>query len=263
MVSSPLINWPVSFSPFPLKVKAYLDYCKVPYTIVEVNPLTKAQLAWLPEYKKVPVAVVNGVLVKDSNVIIDTINAMLMNSSEKTGVGSSGNVRYVDQDDVKLEEWRKFADGPLVQNLTVNIYRTWKEALNTFDYLTQRNFPAWSALPASYVGSTIMWLIAQKRKKQLGIGKPTSDIAQPERESLFGVLNTWTAAINSSGKPFMGGNEPDLNDLAVFGMLRSIHGLSTHADALSLPETREWYTRMEASVGQSSMLHRVGERPLE
>jgi len=49
-----------------VQIKAVLDYCKVPYDTVEVNPLTKAQLNFtkeLPEdhaahkYRKVPTTI--------------------------------------------------------------------------------------------------------------------------------------------------------------------------------------------------------------
>jgi len=44
--------------PFCCKVKAFLDYYKIPYRVVEVNPLTKTELKW-SEYKKVPVVLLD------------------------------------------------------------------------------------------------------------------------------------------------------------------------------------------------------------
>ncbi len=39
--------------PYCNKARAYLDYCKVPYTLVEVNPLTKAEIKFSEKYQKV------------------------------------------------------------------------------------------------------------------------------------------------------------------------------------------------------------------
>jgi len=47
--------------PFCCKVRAFLDYVKVPYDIIEVDPILKQQISW-SDYKKVPI-----LLVKSSN----------------------------------------------------------------------------------------------------------------------------------------------------------------------------------------------------
>jgi glutaredoxin len=39
--------------PFCNKVRAVLDYHKLPYTVVEVNPMRKKELAFSKDYKKV------------------------------------------------------------------------------------------------------------------------------------------------------------------------------------------------------------------
>jgi microsomal prostaglandin-E synthase 2 len=46
--------------PFCCKVKAFLDANDVPYRTVEVNPLTKAEIKWSEDYRKVPIALVDG-----------------------------------------------------------------------------------------------------------------------------------------------------------------------------------------------------------
>ena len=53
-------------------------YChvQIPYKTVEVNPLTKGQLKWT-EYKKVPVAVIDGDVITDSTAIVSQLAAEL------------------------------------------------------------------------------------------------------------------------------------------------------------------------------------------
>jgi glutathione S-transferase len=47
---------------------------QIPYQVIEVNPLTKAELKW-SDYKKVPVIKMDGEVLKDSNVIISRLAA--------------------------------------------------------------------------------------------------------------------------------------------------------------------------------------------
>ena len=42
---------------------------------MEVNPLTKREIGFSKDYKKVPVVVIDGVQVNDSTAIIDAIEA--------------------------------------------------------------------------------------------------------------------------------------------------------------------------------------------
>ena len=48
----------------------------MPYRTVEVSPLTKSELKW-SEYRKVPVAVLDGEAVTDSSAIISRLAAEL------------------------------------------------------------------------------------------------------------------------------------------------------------------------------------------
>ena len=44
------------------------------------------------------------------------------------------------------------------------------------------------------------------------------------RESLYDECNHWMKGIKKKGTPFMGGDQPNLADLAVFGVLSAIQG---------------------------------------
>jgi microsomal prostaglandin-E synthase 2 len=45
------------------------------------------------------------------------------------------------------------------------------------------------------------------------------------RESLYDEINFWLKSIKAQKTPFMGGDSPDLSDLAVFGVLNAIEGI--------------------------------------
>jgi len=65
--------------PFCHRVKAMLDYLELEYKVVEVNPLTKSELAFSKQYKKVPIVDFGGILKADSGIIIDHIKTTVLN----------------------------------------------------------------------------------------------------------------------------------------------------------------------------------------
>lgn len=71
--------------PYCNRPKTFLDYLNVPYKAVEVNPLTKSQLSFSKEYKKVPVMTMGGdnAVVSDSMKIIDALKDVLSANPEK------------------------------------------------------------------------------------------------------------------------------------------------------------------------------------
>jgi hypothetical protein len=67
-----------SFSPFCCKVRAYLNYNRIPYDIVEVNSVMRSETKW-SIYKKVPIVVIENeqIQLNDSSLIISTIESYL------------------------------------------------------------------------------------------------------------------------------------------------------------------------------------------
>lgn len=47
-------------------LSAFLDYYKIPYEVVEVNPISKKEIKW-SDYKKVPILKVDGEEMVDSS----------------------------------------------------------------------------------------------------------------------------------------------------------------------------------------------------
>ena len=223
--------------PFCNKVRAYLDAARIPYTTVEVEPMLKSQLSW-QSYKKVPLAVINGRAVADSNAIIDVVEALVSSSPPAPPAAREA-------------AWRAWTDESLIKVLTVNLYRSFGDALQTFDYLTQRNFAPYLALPAKYFGAVAMTAVARKRRSALGVA------AGGERAALRGALEEME--VGRGGQPFLGGAAPSRSDVVAFGALRSVAALPVHAAAMEHAPTAQWWARMEAHVGASQLQHRVGE----
>ena len=235
--------------PFCNKVRAYLDWRRIPYTVVEVDPLFKAALSFSSAYKKVPIAAVDGAIVTDSTLIIDALEGSLASRGLLPAGSSSPTAAAA------AAPWRAWVDATLVKHLTVNIYRSWGESMQTFDYLTQRNFPAWSATAARYIGAAAMTAVAARRRKDLGIGSAEGQ----ERQALMGVLSELQQGM--AGQPFLGGAQPSLADVSIFGVIRSIESLPTYSEAIAAhPGAAAWYLRVKAAVGPSMLMHRVSEK---
>ncbi|KAL9448983.1 hypothetical protein AB3S75_011008 [Citrus x aurantiifolia] len=214
--------------PFCNKVKAFLDYYRIPYKVVEVNPISKKEIKW-SDYKKVPILKVDGEQMVDSSDIMDKLfqRIHLDNASSQSD---------------EEKKWRAWVDNHLVHVLSPNIYRTTSEALESFDYITtQGNFSFTEKLAAKYAGAAAMYFVSKKLKKRHNI--------TDERASLYEAAEIWVDALN--GRHYLGGSKPNLADLAVFGVLRPIRHLKSGRDMVEHTRIGDWYTRMESSVGSS------------
>lgn len=56
------------------------------------------------------------------------------------------------------------------------------------------------------------------------------------------------------GRRFLGGDQPCLADLAVFGVVRSVTGTDTFNDLMQSSDIGGWYARMFEAVGPSSRI---------
>ncbi|KAL7614445.1 uncharacterized protein LOC111917453 [Lactuca sativa] len=207
--------------PFCNKVKAFLEYHDIPYKIVEVNPINKKEIKW-SDYKKVPILMVDGEQMVDSTDIIDKMFQRMHPDSVS--------------EDEETQKWRGWVDNHLVHVLSPNIYRSPSEALESFDYITNHgNFSFTERLVAKYAGAAAMYFVSKKLKKRHNI----SD----ERKALYEASEAWVDALN--GRQYLGGLEPNLGDLAVFGVLRPIRYLKSGKDMVENTRIGEWFTRME------------------
>ncbi|XP_026823301.1 prostaglandin E synthase 2 [Rhopalosiphum maidis] len=263
--------------PFCCKVRAFLDYVKVPYDIIEVDPMLKQQINW-SDYKKVPILLVktsNGYQpLTDSTMIVSALATYL---KDKTfNIEDIANfypsISYVDVDGKRKTDimnkyfimnedesekskrlnfdnerkWRKWSDETLVHALSPNAYRTLSEAIDSFKWFSivgewEKNFPFWETSLMVYGGAFMMWLISKKLKKKYML---KDDV----RLSLYEECNTWVKAVEQNGGTFMGGNKPNLADLAVYGTLSSIEGCMAFKDVQENTKINVWFSNMKKVI---------------
>ncbi|XP_029296332.1 prostaglandin E synthase 2 [Cottoperca gobio] len=255
--------------PFCSKVRAFLDYHGLPYEIVEVNPVMRKEIKW-SAYRKVPILMVDGdVQLNDSSVIISSLKTHLITKEksmteilrcypEMKSVNDRGKevteysnkywvmlgelqtlAMYPEKEMQKEEiKWREWADDWLVHLISPNVYRTTDEALASFDYIVREGkFGPYEGFFAKYVGAAAMFLIAKRLKSR-------HKLQEDVRQDLYKAVNEWVAAIGKKRK-FMGGDHPNLADLAVFGVLRVMEGLQAFDDMMTNTKVKPWYRRME------------------
>ena len=245
---------------------------QIPYRTVEVSPLSKKELKW-GNHRKVPVAVLDGDILQDSSLIISRLAAELEASQAPQQVqqqpqtssnGSKSWVPWSKKDSQTAAQtdrpgppsissttqrgeetyWRQWVDARLVKVITVNIYGTAKEAFQTFDYISATGKFNWfEAESARIAGAVMMWGISDKLKKKYGIEGNL-------REELYLCGDHWVEALGD--RDFMGGDQPNLADLAVFGVVKSVTGTDAFMDLMHHTNIGKWYERMMAEVATSS-----------
>ncbi|KAM9857909.1 prostaglandin E synthase 2 [Aulostomus maculatus] len=267
-----LVLYQYKTCPFCSKVRAFLDYSGLPYQVVEVNPVMRQEIKW-STYRKVPILMVNDdVQLNDSSVIISSLSTCLINKEksiseilrcypEMKSVNDSGKevteynnkywlmlseaetaLTYPEKGMQKEEmKWRKWADSWLVHLISPNVYRTTDEALASFDYIVREGkFGTFEGFFAKYVGAAAMFIISKRLKKR-------HNLQDDVRQDLYKAVNDWVAAIGKKRK-FMGGDKPNLADLAVFGVLRVMEGLQAFDDMMKNTRVKYWYQRMERAT---------------
>lgn len=244
--------------PFCRKVRCCLDYMRIPYEIVEVQPLSKVETKVIaPDYKKVPILHVDAggeggqFQLRDSKTIV---RALLGKSNlgvsakvppPRATPSTRGMWREGEQTGDVEEQWVRWTDQFLVQCIVLNVYRTLEESAETFRYLlTHSNFSWWARRSAALSGTVVMWGVAKSRKRKFGVAD--------ERAALYEAVDSFAEAVQSGGGRFMGGDRPGAVDFNVFGILRSAESCQTERDVLQhCRAVLPWYASMVEVVGPS------------
>ncbi|XP_076661418.1 prostaglandin E synthase Su(P) [Halictus rubicundus] len=264
--------------PFCCKVRVFLDYYGLSYDVVEVDPVLRKEISW-SSYKKVPILLTETASgyqpLNESSMIISLLASHLKDKSQKVDELMSyyPNIAMHDKDDklkyevmnkyylmykdtlpenknfndiIEERKWRKWADDILVHTLSPNVYRTLDEAYNTFNWFSkvghwEEYFPAWERFIMINVGALAMWLISKRLKKR-------HSLKEDVRQSFYDDVNKWLRAIKERGGKFMGGDQPNLADLAVYGVLKSIEGCKAFQDALDNTNLNTWFSAMTKEV---------------
>lgn len=77
-----------------------------------------------------------------------------------------------------------------------------------------------------YAGATAMWGIAKILKKRHNL---TDDV----RSHIYDACNKWTKELEKRKTKFLGGKQPNLADLSVYGVLSSMEGCQAFKDCVS------------------------------
>lgn len=266
--------------PFCCKVRAFLDSQGFSYSVVEVDAVLRQDIKWT-KYKKVPMLLAKRrdgkyVQLTDSSMIISSLASYLLNTDQDIGqlVNYYPSISFTDDNgkqktDVinkyflmfqenrppksvtkeQMDEerkWRSWVDSHLVHMISPNVYRTTSEALETFEWFSQAgewdvHFPRWERNLMVYVGAMAMWAIGKRLKKRHGL---TDDV----RMHLYDACNQWTNAIDKNKTKFLGGKEPNLADLNVFGVLNSMEGCQAFKDCLQNTKIGPWFNAMKEYV---------------
>ncbi|XP_046814852.1 prostaglandin E synthase 2 [Vespa crabro] len=264
--------------PFCCKVRAFLDYYGISYDVVEVDPVLRREISW-SSYKKVPILLVqvkDGYQpLNDSSMIISLLSSYMQDKYQNISElveyypniamhDDKGKFKYeimnkyflmynkMPSEDISMNaiieerKWRQWTDDVLVHTLSPNVYRTLNEAYETFEWFSEvgqwkEYFPLWEKMLIINVGACAMWLIAKRLKKR-------HRLKEDVRQSLYDEVNKWLKEIHVNGTPFRGGHNPDLSDLAVYGVLKSIEGCSAFKDLLKNTKLSKWYNAMNERV---------------
>ncbi len=203
--------------PFCWKVKALLNYAKQPYDIVEVSPFGMKELDFT-DHKKVPVLKDGDEIITESATIVEHVNSRY----------SKLPVR----DDA--EKWSKWIDDVLVHYLPPIIHPNFTTSLKNFKaIMANTKMGSIKGLLVRFAGALVMPKIARKMKAKYGI-------EDTEAEFLAAIDKWVTSGLNNNA--FFGGEQPDLIDSSVFGVLHSSHDLGVVKLACSHnPTFADWY----------------------
>jgi len=264
-IKSSLEKWTLyqyATCPFCCKVRTFLDFYGMDYDLVEVNPVFRNEIKF-SEYRKVPILKSGSIQLNDSSLIISILKCHrlglgdidkllpyypILEDGKKKEYQNRYNLMYQEglskEQHQKIREemkWRSWVDHTFVHTLSPNIYRTMKEALQAMEYITHvGNFSTFERQLVYYSGAAAMYVIGKRVKKRYAL---KDDV----RESLYTEARLWCKAIGKDRK-YLGGDQPNLADLNMYGVISAIEGLDAFEDLMSNTNIKPWYTRMKKQV---------------
>ncbi|MEN2496522.1 MAG: hypothetical protein MHMPM18_001034 [Marteilia pararefringens] len=267
--------------PFCCKARAYFDIKGLNYSIVEVNSLTKSQLKWNEDYKKVPVILLKEKstghyhTIMDSSQIISIMESKLRNPKlgfedilskypmeSKTSEKSGKEIKIFPQryeiifndpenESLKLmmnheKEWRKWIDDTFVHVVSPNIYRSFSEALTTFEWFSKfgrwnQEFSFVERYSMVYVGALIMSIVSKRLIKE-------HHLSENVRSDLYRLVNDWMEEIENVGEAFNGGRSPNLADISMYGIITAFEGTAAFEDMINNTKIGNWFESMKKQI---------------
>ena len=168
--------------PFCNKVKALLDYSNINYSIAEVNPLTKSELKFSGDYKKVPIAEINGQQVNGSDEILEYLlqEPIFCEKIKEKWIKEEVAIDPVERnipnydmdflifDNNDTTEWSNWASDELASVLYPNLCGTLSDSYKAFSYVDDvQHFSSVQKTMIRTVGSFAMYMAASKIKSKL------------------------------------------------------------------------------------------------
>ncbi|GAB4820004.1 hypothetical protein N2152v2_007050 [Parachlorella kessleri] len=287
-----IIMYQYEACPFCHKVKAFLDYHKIPYRCVEVNPLTKKEISFT-QYRKVPVVLLDGEQINDSSVIISRLSAeleqqqqqqqrqeaaasssggwlsALFGSSSSSGSGSNSARQDGAEGAAKKREeeerWRRWVDDWFVKSNMLpsssNRGGRVSKPLQVITVNIYRNATE-SFQTFDYItknGNFSWWEREAARivgaTMMWGLSgklKKKYNVEGNVRDNLYKSANEWVEALGD--RRFLGGQQPNNADLSMFGVIRAVTGTPTFHDLMHNTRIGAWYEHMMGAVGESARL---------
>ena len=259
--------------PFCGKVKAVLDYYNIPYSLIEVSPMTKAQL---PDHNKflhdrnVPILLaaraqtgpnqyhIDQKVTYKSSVIITTVLEYLCVN------GLMPQSEFERSKSTIIDAWQDWMDNNLVPHLYAAIdhdsysvsyiNKLFNDGKNKegeenstdlmFRYLKEfKKFEtmAVTTFPIQQISAQLFHNQAKQIRHKFGI--PNGYDIDHLRETLA----EWHEVTKMS---FHGGSKPDLADLICFGILRTFNNIPLVMQLVEETGLQEWYDTVEELVGE-------------
>lgn len=153
--------------PFCNKAKALLAYADIDYSAIEVNPLTKAEIKWSKEYRKVPILTVNKQNLFGSDEILHGLleHDFVKRRLEQKWEGMQSSLADFQNESAK--KWIKFSNDELAPLLYPNICRTLSDSYTAFGYVQSVDtFTPFQKIVIRGIGSLAMYLAASKIKSK-------------------------------------------------------------------------------------------------
>jgi microsomal prostaglandin-E synthase 2 len=219
-----------SLCPFCNKVRSGLELKGIPYTTVEVNPRSKAELPPLPSEapRKVPVLDVNGELLWDSTTILQQLDRMFPETPRFRPVDAELRQRADD-----IEAW---VDAELIRALPTVLYGTLGEASRAAAVVAKNSkYTRVQGLGVMIGGSVVMHFVAKRLLKQSGRRDGHAWVAEN-----LDQIERWLGE-----QSYLCGDELTIADVAVHGAFACVEGFPIHASILNRPRLRAWLGRME------------------
>jgi len=238
--ATPFILYRYTTCPFCFKVQTFLDYHKLNYKIVEVNPLTKKEIV-STGYPKVPQLQLgaSGPTLVDSQETVDLLYPVLTKESSQ------------DVDVAGESKWRNWANERLVRYMVINTNRTLEEANKGYQYVEKvAPFSGFDKWLLKLCGGPIMYMVSSQitSRKLKSFGYDGKD----PRAALYKEVDHWVQdGLNT--KPFHGGQAPDRADLDIYAIIQSqrfmpvVNDLKQNTD----PRFANWYERMDSLMPES------------